>query len=57
MGYTSRVSVFALTGGKFSLNLSGEYAACGGGNVAALAAGKRKGHLRFPFLFELLPFP
>ena len=37
-----------------------------GGNVAAPAAGttpyprrwaKRKGHLRFPFLFELLPFP
>ena len=29
-----------------------------GGSVAAPAAGaKRKGHLRFPFLFELLPFP
>ena len=29
-----------------------------GGNVAAPAAGaKRKGHLRFPFLFGLLPFP
>ena len=29
-----------------------------GGDVAVPAAGaKRKGHLRFPFLFELLPFP
>ena len=44
--------------GSFSLNLSGGFAVCGRRDVAAPAAGaKRKGHLRFPFLFELLPFP
>ena len=52
--------------GSFSLNLSGDSPSADGGNVAAPAAGatpyprrwaKRKGHLRFPFLFELLPFP
>ena len=44
--------------GSFSLNLSGECAVCGRRETAASAAGtKRKGHLRFPFLFELLPFP
>ena len=33
-------------------------ASADGGDVAAPAAGaKRKGHLRFPFLFGLLPFP
>ena len=33
-------------------------ALCGARETAAPAAGaKRKGHLRFPFLFELLPFP
>ena len=33
-------------------------ALCGAQERAAPAAGaKRKGHLRFPFLFELLPFP
>ena len=43
---------------SFSLNLSGGFAVCGRRDVAAPAAGaKRKGHLRFPFLFELLPFP
>ena len=51
---------------SFSLNLSGEFfaepqrrvALCGARESAAPAAGaKRKGHLRFPFLFELLPFP
>ena len=51
---------------SFSLNLGGGFAVCGRrgrcgarrGGVAAPAAGaKRKGHLRFPFLFELLPFP
>ena len=71
--HTNCVSVFALTGrlllctdpagcancrrrvrpfraGRFSLNLSG--------SVAAPAAGaKRKGNLRFSFLFGLLPFP
>ena len=36
----------------------GDSPSADGGNVAAPAAGaKRKGHLRFPFLFELLPFP
>ena len=37
---------------------SGGVALCGARETAAPAAGaKRKGHLRFPFLFELLPFP
>ena len=27
------------------------------GDAAPAAGAKRKGHLRFPFLFELLPFP
>ena len=36
----------------------GDSPSADGGNVAAPAAGaKRQGHLRFPFLFELLPFP
>ena len=36
----------------------GDSPSADGGDVAAPAAGaKRKGHLRFPFLFELLPFP
>ena len=36
----------------------GDSPSADGGNVAAPAAGaKRKGHLRFPFLFGLLPFP
>ena len=58
-GHTNCVSVFALNGrGVFAEPQRGECAACGGGDVAAPAAGaKRKGHLRFPFLFELLPFP
>ena len=44
--------------GSFSLNLSGDSPSADGGNVPRPAAGaKRKGHLRFPFLFELLPFP
>ena len=44
--------------GRFSLNLSGGFAVCGRRESAAPAAGaKRKGHLRFPFLFKLLPFP
>ena len=34
------------------------FAVCGRQERAAPAAGaKRKGHLRFPFLFGLLPFP
>ena len=36
----------------------GDSPSADGGDVAAPAAGaKRKGNLRFPFLFELLPFP
>ena len=36
----------------------GDSPSADGGNVPRPAAGaKRKGHLRFPFLFELLPFP
>ena len=48
-----------LTGGKFSAEPQrGDSPSAEGGNVAAPAAGaKRKGHLRFPFLFGLLPFP
>ena len=56
-----------LTGGKFSAEpQQGDSPSADGGSVAAPAAGmtpyprrwaKRKGHLRFPFLFELLPFP
>ena len=49
----------SLTGGKFSAEPQrGDSPSADGGNVAAPAAGaKRKGHLRFPFLFGLLPFP
>ena len=48
-----------LTGGAFFAEPQrGDSPSADGGNVAAPAAGaKRKGHLRFPFLFELLPFP
>ena len=48
-----------LTGGAFFAEpQQGDSPSADGGNVAAPAAGaKRKGHLRFPFLFELLPFP
>ena len=36
----------------------GDFAVCGARERAARAAGaKREGHLRFPSLFELLPFP
>ena len=46
-------------GGEFSAESQrGDSPSADGGSVAAPAAGaKRKGHLRFPFLFELLPFP
>ena len=53
-------------GGEFFAELQRGVALCGAREVAAPAAGatpyprrwaKRKGHLRFPFLFELLPFP
>ncbi len=48
-----------LTGGSFFAEPQrGDSPSADGGNVAAPAAGaKRKGHLRFPFLFGLLPFP
>ena len=51
-----RVRPFRAAG--FSLRFSEGVALCGARESAAPAAGaKRKGHLRFPFLFELLPFP
>ena len=47
-----------LTGGKFFTEPQRGVALCGAREVAAPAAGaKWKGHLRFPFLFGLLPFP
>ncbi len=47
-----------LTGGKFFAEPQRGVALCEARESAAPAAGaKRKGHLRFPFLFELLPFP
>ena len=50
---------FTLTGGEFFAEPQrGDSPSADGGSVAAPAAGaKRKGHLRFPFLFGLLPFP
>ena len=43
---------------SFSLNLSEELRSAERGKVRRPPRGaKRKGHLRFPFLFELLPFP
>ena len=48
----------SLTGGEFFAEPQQGIALCGAREIAAPAAGaKRKGHLRFPFLFELLPFP
>ena len=45
-------------GGSFFAEPQRGVALCGARETAAPAAGaKRKGHLRFPFLFELLPFP
>ena len=45
-------------GGKVFAEPQRGIALCGARETAAPAAGaKRKGHLRFPFLFELLPFP
>ena len=48
----------SLTGGEFFAEPQQGIALCGARETAASAAGtKRKGHLWFPFLFELLPFP
>ena len=56
----------SLAGGEFFAEIQRGAALCGAREIAAPAAGtapyprrwaKRKGHLRFPFLFELLPFP
>ena len=45
-------------GGSFFAEPQRGVALCGARETAAPAAGaKRKGHLRFPFLFELLSFP
>ena len=47
-----------LPDGKFFAEPQRGVALCGARESAAPAAGaKRKGHLRFPFLFGLLPFP
>ena len=49
---------FTLTCGEFFAEMQRGVALCGARESAAPAAGaKRKGHLRFPFLFGLLPFP
>ncbi len=49
---------YALSGRQIFAEPQREVALCGARETAAPAAGaKRKGHLRFPFLFELLPFP
>ena len=56
----------SLTDGEFFAEIQRGVALCEAREIAAGAAGtapyprrwaKRKGHLRFPFLFELLPFP
>ena len=59
LGHTSCVSNMPCPGGSFFAEpQQGDSPSADGRNVAAPAAGaKRKGHLRFPFLFELLPFP
>ena len=58
-GTRTALACSPLTGGEFFAEVQrGDSPSADGGSVAAPAAGaKRKGHLRFPFLFELLPFP
>ena len=58
-GTRTALACSPLTGGEFFAEPQrGDSPSADGGSVAAPAAGaKRKGHLRFPFLFELLPFP
>ncbi|RHQ81926.1 hypothetical protein DWX95_08295 [Butyricicoccus sp. AF22-28AC] len=56
--HASCVSNTPCPGGKIFAEPQWRAALCGARKIAASAAGtKRKGHLRFPFLFELLPFP
>ena len=56
--HPNRAGGSPLTGGSFFAEPQRGVALCGARETAAPAAGaKRKGHLRFPFLFELLPFP
>ena len=58
VGHASCVSNTPCPGGKIFAEPQRRAALCGARKIAASAAGiKRKGHLRFPFLFELLPFP
>ena len=58
VGHASCVSNTPCPGGKIFAEPQRRAALCGARETAASAAGtKRKGHLRFPFLFELLPFP
>ena len=53
-----RQRVRPVRAGVFSLNLSGELRSAERGRLRRPPQGaKRKGHLRFPFLFGLLPFP
>ena len=57
-GTRTALACSPLTGGSFFAEPQRGVALCGARETAAPAAGaKRKGHLRFPFLFELLPFP
>ena len=58
-GTRTALACSPLTGGEFFAEPQrGDSPSADGGSVAAPAAGaKRQGHLRFPFLFELLPFP
>ena len=56
--HASCVSNTPCPGGKIFAEPQRRAALCRARETAASAAGtKRKGHLRFPFLFELLPFP
>ena len=57
-GHLNRAGGSPYPGGEFFAEPQrGDSPSADGGDVAAPAAGaKRKGHLRFPFLFELLPF-
>ena len=57
-GHERRQRVRPFRAESFPLRFSGGVTLCGARETATPAAGaKRKGHLRFSFLFELLPFP